>query len=188
MWRTATGEGLAPNLYLKERCFFHSGAGLHFLIVMPERHLVIVHRVNTDALGPYPKAHQVGRLFWMILDAAREKAIGRNPSLEAAEGTHLTGEDLKAVILSNRFQVDILFGLIEGGDRVLTVQFHNNGDLSLVDNTGFKEVGKWSLRSSRLCVELEDLQECYTVIEDKVSVKLYDSTDTLFKSLSALTR
>jgi hypothetical protein len=55
-----------------------------------------------------------------------------------------------------------------------------------VDRAGFKEVGKWSLRSNTLCVELENLQECFTVMEDGLAVKLYDSTDTLFKSLSVL--
>jgi hypothetical protein len=57
-----------------------------------------VHRVNTDRPGPYPKSNQLGRLLWLILDAAGEKEIGENPYIEAAKGVRLTADNLKETL------------------------------------------------------------------------------------------
>ena len=86
MWRTSENGGPYPNIHVRQRTFGHSGLGVHFFMVMPSRNLVIVHRVNTDIPGPYPGTNQLGRLLWLILDAAGETDIGETPSINAASG------------------------------------------------------------------------------------------------------
>ena len=188
MWRTAVKGGLAPNVHLSEHCFFHSGAGLHYLIVIPKINLVIVHRVSTDADGPYPRQHQIGRLFWMILDAAGQEGIGENPSLEASTGGRLNEEKLETILTASKFRVVVPLGLVEGGDRIFTVQFSTGGYLSVIDDRGRSRMGKWLVREEKTCVEWEDLKECFSAVKGKDSVKLYDHTNTLFTSMSILSQ
>lgn len=45
------------------------GVGGHVMLVVPARDLVVVHRVDTDIKDREVPAHQVGRIFEMILDA-----------------------------------------------------------------------------------------------------------------------
>ena len=98
MWSNSENGGPYPNIHVKQRIFGHSGLGVHFFKVLPSRNLVIVHRVNTDRPGPYPKSNQLGRLLWLILDAAGEKEIGENPYIEAVKGVRLTADNLKETL------------------------------------------------------------------------------------------
>ena len=47
----------------------HRGAGGHFLVVIPERDMVVVHRVDTFEGTNNVTAGDFGRLLQMILDA-----------------------------------------------------------------------------------------------------------------------
>ncbi|MCK5056792.1 MAG: serine hydrolase [Candidatus Aminicenantes bacterium] len=58
-----------PNVKLKEGAYSARGSGGHYLLVIPEYDMVIVHRVNTDVRGNYVTPGNMGRLIKMILDA-----------------------------------------------------------------------------------------------------------------------
>ncbi len=75
MWWIAAGGRHFPEVKLKDGAYSARGAGGHFLIVIPDCKLVVVHRVNTDLPGRSVGTGQVGRLLRLILDA-RTKAIG----------------------------------------------------------------------------------------------------------------
>ena len=92
MWWTGAKGGLFANVIVREHSFLASGAGVNKVIVLPYRNLVIVHRVDTfkGLGGQFPS--QIGRLLWLILEAAGEKGIGEDPSIEAAKGVRLTPE------------------------------------------------------------------------------------------------
>lgn len=183
MWKTAVKGGLAPNVQLRKHCYFHSGAMLHYLVVIPYRNLVIVHRVNTDSDGLYPQYHQIGRLFWMILDAAGEREIGYDPSIEAAEGVRLTGKNLETAFMENKFQINIPMNLIEGGDQSYIIQFKKDHTITFSSKDGSNIMGKWSTTDNRCCVEMKHATGCYSVIKDNQCIKLYDLTDTLFSTI-----
>jgi CubicO group peptidase (beta-lactamase class C family) len=58
-----------PNVDLKEGTFSARGAGGHYIMVIPEYDMVIVHRVNTDVRGNYVTPEEMGRLIKMIFAA-----------------------------------------------------------------------------------------------------------------------
>ena len=45
------------------------GAGGHYILVIPARDMVIVHRVNTDIRGNRVTGDEFGHLVAMVLDA-----------------------------------------------------------------------------------------------------------------------
>ncbi len=180
MWRTAIGSGLAPNLSLPLRCFFHSGAGLHFLIVIPGLDLVLVHRVDTYTQGPYPSAPQIGRLFWMILDARGVADIGADPSLAGADTTPLTGEGIGAALTAHRLQILRPNGLVQGGDQEYQLEFRPDGSMLLSANDQDSIRGRWHVRENRCCVDIDGLQSCFTVVDTQEAIHFYDFTGTRY--------
>ena len=118
MWWTGTKGGLIANVMVREHSFSASGAGVNKVIVLPYRNLVIVHRVDTFKGLPRQLPSQVGRLLWLILEAAGEKQIGEDPSIEAAKGVLLTSERLRETLESDTTWVGTNTGPIPGGDKV----------------------------------------------------------------------
>ena len=59
-----------PGVTLPEGSYSARGAGGHYLLVIPERNMVIVHRVNTDIRGNRVSKAEFGTLAQMILSAA----------------------------------------------------------------------------------------------------------------------
>jgi CubicO group peptidase (beta-lactamase class C family) len=180
MWRTAINGGLAPNIDLPVRCFFHSGAGIHFLIVIPRLDLVMVHRVDTYRKGPYPRPQQIGRLFWMILDARGLNGIGANPSLAHAQGMRLTGDRLRDVLTSHRYKVMIPNGLVQGGDQKYMLAFMKGGVMNLTSSKRDLVTGSWRLSGDRCCVDIDGLKSCFAIVAAQEVLQFYDATDTLF--------
>ena len=74
MWWASDGEDCFPHAHLTGRCFYASGNYGQYVIVIPDRDLVIVHRVDTDISRAHPSRAQVGRLLWMILSSAKDPA------------------------------------------------------------------------------------------------------------------
>lgn len=68
MWWVAVGGRHFPGVELKNG-YSARGAGGHFIVVIPDRDLVVVHRVNTDQPGPGVNSSQFGRLLRLILEA-----------------------------------------------------------------------------------------------------------------------
>jgi CubicO group peptidase (beta-lactamase class C family) len=180
MWRTAEGGGLAPNVTLPATCFYHSGRGVHYLIVMPTLDLVIVHRVDTYLSGPYPQPHQIGRLVWMLLDARGVQGIGPDPTLEAAKNRLLAGDKLIEVLTKNRLQLAIPNGLIQGGDRTYALKFSVDGTVTLAYEPRSVVKGRWAVRDHRCCVDIDGFKDCLAVVDLQTALQFYDATETLF--------
>lgn len=98
MWWTGSEDGLYENVRLRAHSFAAAGWGGHRLTVLPWRRLVVVHRVDTDRPQTSVGNHQIGRLLWHILDAAGESEIGPEPTLKAAKGHQLTGDQLGKIL------------------------------------------------------------------------------------------
>jgi CubicO group peptidase (beta-lactamase class C family) len=70
-WVTIKGKNHFPYVQLKAGAFSARGAGGHFIVIIPDRKLVIVHRVNTDISGKQVSGEQFGALLKLILEAKR---------------------------------------------------------------------------------------------------------------------
>jgi len=58
-----------PNCRLPEGTYSARGAGGHYIMVIPDRDMVVVHRVDTFVEGNNVTAGDFGRLLQMVLDA-----------------------------------------------------------------------------------------------------------------------
>ena len=172
MWSTSENGGPYPNIHLKQRIFGHSGLGVHFFIVLPSRSLVIVHRVNTDKPGPYPKSNQLGRLLWLILDAAGEKEIGENPYIEAAKGVRLTADNLKETLEGSSIR--------EGASVVSATR---DGTMSVLMEGKLIDTGKWWTEGDKFCSQWKRIREgkkaCRFLVLDGTILKWFDLDGTL---------
>ena len=82
MWWVARDHNKFPHLHgvtLPEGTYSARGAGGHHVLIIPSYRLVIVHRVNTDGLGPRVNDAQFGRLVKLILDARTNEAPRASP-------------------------------------------------------------------------------------------------------------
>ena len=70
LWWVAVEGRHLPNVTLNG-AYSARGAGGHYILVVPDRKLVIVHRVNTDIQGRSVSGQQFGQLVKLILDARR---------------------------------------------------------------------------------------------------------------------
>ncbi len=172
MWSTSENGGPYPNIHVKQRIFGHSGLGVHFFKVLPSRNLVIVHRVNTDKPGPYPKSNQLGRLLWLILDAAGEKEIGENPYIEAAKGVRLTADNLKETLEGSSIR--------EGASVVSATR---DGTMSVSMEGKLIDTGKWWTEGDKFCSQWERIREgkkaCRFLVLDGTILKWFDLDGTL---------
>ena len=69
MWWTAHGESCFPNANPTEQCFYAAGNYRQRVLVIPDRDLVIVHRVNTDETRVRVSRRKFDTLVWLIVDA-----------------------------------------------------------------------------------------------------------------------
>jgi CubicO group peptidase (beta-lactamase class C family) len=67
MWNVVP-DGSALAGQLGHPFYYHTGTGVHFLVIVPDLELVIVHRVNTDEDWVDP-GEAIGQLLEMIVDA-----------------------------------------------------------------------------------------------------------------------
>ena len=58
-----------PNVDLPQGTYSARGAGGHYILIIPARNMVIVHRVNTDIKGNGVSKGQFGKLVRLILEA-----------------------------------------------------------------------------------------------------------------------
>lgn len=70
LWWVAVDGKLLPNVVF-DKAYLVDGAGGHKILVVPDFNLVVVHRVNTDVLGPGVSSAQFGSLMKLILDARK---------------------------------------------------------------------------------------------------------------------
>ena len=185
MWKTSDGGAWFPNVHLRGPAFGHSGLGVHFLAVFPYRNLVVVHRADTDKPGPYPGPHALGRLLWLILDAAGEAGIGPNPAFEASAGVRVTVSNWTQTFGNGtvRFRGVRPSHLVEGGDIPFLASFSPEGKL-VVDTEGVQvDSGTWWLHGGRFCFRLEKTTRgravCRRIVVDGPKVRLFDLEGTL---------
>jgi CubicO group peptidase (beta-lactamase class C family) len=69
MWWVARGDIHFPQMSVPEGTYSARGAGGHYIVVIPERDLVLVHRVDTDIEGRAVSATAFGALLERILAA-----------------------------------------------------------------------------------------------------------------------
>jgi CubicO group peptidase (beta-lactamase class C family) len=70
-WVTLKGKKHFPDVQLKAGAFSAHGAGGQVILIIPDRKLVIVHRVNTDIPGKQVNGVQFNALLRLILKAKR---------------------------------------------------------------------------------------------------------------------
>ena len=69
LWWVAMNNRLFPNVEVSDKAFAGTGLGGDYLVMIPDRDLVVVHRTNTDMPQPRINDKQFGTLLKMILDA-----------------------------------------------------------------------------------------------------------------------
>lgn len=63
-----------PNVEVPEGTYSARGAGGHYVVVIPEYNMVVVHRVNTDIRNNRVTSGEFGKLLNYILQARKDKA------------------------------------------------------------------------------------------------------------------
>ncbi|PYV11449.1 MAG: hypothetical protein DMG07_19205 [Acidobacteria bacterium] len=74
LWWVAAGGRHLPGVALKDGSYSARGAGGHYILILPDLRLVIVHRVNTDVAGNQVSGAEFGRLVQLVLAAHGEPA------------------------------------------------------------------------------------------------------------------
>ncbi len=74
LWWVAVEGRHLPHVTL-DGAYSARGSGGHYILVIPNQKLVIVHRVNTDIQGRQVSGDQFGQLVKLILDARKERAL-----------------------------------------------------------------------------------------------------------------
>ncbi|MDP1571462.1 MAG: serine hydrolase [Vicinamibacterales bacterium] len=69
MWWVAADGRHFPGVSLPAGAYSARGAGGHYILVVPDYDLVVVHRVNTDGPGPRVNGQEFGELVRLILAA-----------------------------------------------------------------------------------------------------------------------
>ncbi len=179
MWWTGVKGGLIANFMAREHSFLASGAGVNKVIVLPYRKLVIVHRVDTFKGLPRQLPSQVGRLLWLILEAAGEKEIGEDPSIETAKGVRLTSEKLKGALEGGTTWVGTNTGPIPGGDKIF-ISCLENGKLSYSVEGNQRINGKWWVNDDKIFLNLMGMKIYFFIIQEDSIYKFFDPTGTLF--------
>ena len=77
MWWVASHGKHLPGVRLPDGAYTARGFGGHYILVVPQFDLVIVHRVNTDKRGIVVSPKQFGELVKLILDARDPIATAR---------------------------------------------------------------------------------------------------------------
>jgi len=72
MWWVAQNGNHLPNVTLSDGSYSARGAGGHYIVLIPDMDVVVVHRVNTD-IGKSVSSYEFGKLLTYILDAKNNR-------------------------------------------------------------------------------------------------------------------
>jgi CubicO group peptidase (beta-lactamase class C family) len=126
MWWTGIRGGLFPNINVTGHSYYASGAAGHWIIILPYRNLVIIHRVDSDKPGTEVYEFQMGTLLWLILAAAGETNLGESPRIELIQGDRLKAENLEKTLLDGILTQLSQLGIeISTYDSARVVSFHH---------------------------------------------------------------
>ncbi len=150
MWWTVAAGGALPNVRIPEVAYYAAGYRGHRMILFPGRDLLAVHRVNTDlpegsdwvdGMAPSIDNRRIGRLLWMILDAAGMTDIGPDPSWAATPGTPLDGATIRDLLLTNRIAMG----------NGLRFAAYADGRCAIFREGRVVEQGRWWLAGDLFC-------------------------------------
>jgi CubicO group peptidase (beta-lactamase class C family) len=82
LWWVAVNGNHFPDVEIQDGSFSARGWGGHFILVIPDRDLVIVHRVNTDVPGREVTTAEFGHLVRLILAAQQTPRRGQGNHIE----------------------------------------------------------------------------------------------------------
>ena len=97
MWWTGIRGGLIANVNVENHCYMASGAGVNKLIVLTLSQFSCCPSCRYFPRVADPAAKSGRPSAEVILDAAGEKDIGEDPSIEAAKGELLTYDQLRKI-------------------------------------------------------------------------------------------
>jgi len=168
-WTGFADNSAAPIVTLPSGTFFAWGAGGQFAFVMPAYDLIVVSRDGD------PSLREIGRLLWLVLDAAGLPDIGRDASIEAARGTREDGAALNQLFPGKT----LIFGNTTAGGS-FRMRLDRDGGAALLkgpDETP-SDSGTWSIDDNKFCRDWQKTRPyyaCLAVVRDKARVEFFDS-------------
>ena len=181
LWWTGVEGGLFPNVRVREHSFYASGYRGHRIIVLPYRKLVVVHRFDTDKRRGSVTDIQIGRLLWLVLDAAGETGIGEPPYIEGAKGVRLTANNLKEALTG-----DIAWQTGNRRGKPL-VSYFPDGGMIYEAGGNIKDTGRWWTEGDKFCRQWNKLSNgqkgSYYLILNDNTLKLFNLNGTLLEKI-----
>jgi len=181
MWWNGESDDFLPNVTIAEHSYYAWGHRGHFVVVLPYRDLVIVHRVDTYNDTDNVSRAEFGGLVWQILDAAGETGIGEPPFIDLAPGLQLSEDELLSLIPGSTLR-----GMDAGLE--ITVINHPDGDFSLYIEEALAHKGTWRIEGSAYCVDVPgaDIGGSFSVVLDDNDVRLFEPDGALSIALSVV--
>jgi CubicO group peptidase (beta-lactamase class C family) len=168
-WTGFADNSVVPIVKLAPGSFFAWGNGGQFAFVMPADDLIVVSRDGD------PDLREIGRLLWLILDAAGLPNIGPDASIEAAHGTREDGAAMAQLFAG----ASLIFGdtTMDGPFRIRLD--HDGGAVLLKgpEETP-SDTGSWSIDGNKFCRDWQKTKPyhaCFAVVRDMARVGLFDS-------------
>lgn len=174
MWWTGVKGGLFPNVQVKEHSFYAAGYRGHYVIVLPYRNLVIVHRVDTDTGNVDIGGREIGPLLWLILDAAGETDIGDAPLLEAAKGIQVTANNLQEAWGESTIRH------WDGPEGQYIVSYSPDGTMTFTarESGELVDTGKWWAEGDKVCRQWDELnggeKACGIIVLEGTTLQWFD--------------
>ena len=179
LWWTGPINGVAASVNLPGGTFFAAGFGGQYAFVIPVHDLIVVHR-GPHSEGGSANLRTVGRLLWLILDAAKFPDIGPDATLEAAQHPLATGEALTKALTGKT----LVYG---DGTMGGPYRFRLNTDGSTAFLIGREtsefDTGTWSIRENKFCREwkkIEPRQMCLSASINGSTIQLFDHMGLMF--------
>jgi len=174
MWWTGVKGGLFPNVQVKEHSFYAAGYRGHYVIVLPYRNLVIVHRVDTDTGNVDIGGREIGPLLWLILDAAGETDIGDAPLLEAAKGIQVAADNLQEAWGESTIRH------WDGPEGQYIVSYSPDGTMTFTarESGELVDTGKWWAEGDKVCRQWDELnggeKACGIIVLEGTTLQWFD--------------
>jgi CubicO group peptidase (beta-lactamase class C family) len=169
-WVGSINSGFAPSVELPEGTFFALGVGGQYAFVIPRYDLVVVRRgLHADGGANF---REIGRLLWLLFDAAHFFDFGPDASIEAAKLPRADGEMLSRILPGKT----LLYGATAnlGPWRV---RFNPDGSAAILQGREMTEfdTGSWSVRDGQLCRAWKKSGFlCSAAVSDGSKIQLFD--------------
>ena len=179
LWWTGPINGVAASVNLPGGTFFAAGFGGQYAFVIPVHDLIVVHR-GPHSEGGSANLRTVGRLLWLILDAAKFPDIGPDASLEAAQGMRADGDALSRMLTGKT----LLYGDVAPGGPY-RVRLNADGTAAALRGKEPAEfdTGTWRIHENKFCREwkkTEPRQMCMAAVSAGSKIQIFDSMGLMF--------